>query len=132
MLQQGSQFLHRDSAGFAQEPGDNDLFAEALAAGDFDGDGIDEIGLHRRTTGFVYLRNTLTAGVADASFFYGDPGDWFVTGDWNGDGTDTVGLFRPGDATFYLRYENSAGPADLGWRRGSGSWLPFSGLVTIG
>ena len=41
--------------------------------GDFDGDGIDEVGLHRESTGFVYYRNTLTTGIADNQFFLGDP-----------------------------------------------------------
>jgi hypothetical protein len=70
------------------DPGDRPF------AGDFDDDGIDTFGLHRGTTGFVYYRNSLTAGVADARFFYGDPGDQFVTGDWSGGGPDTVGVFR--------------------------------------
>ncbi len=65
-------------------------------AGDFDGDGIDSVGLFREATGFVYFRNSLTTGAADAGFFYGDPGDRIVAGDWTGDGVDTVGIFRGG------------------------------------
>ena len=42
--------------------------------GDFDGDGIDEVGLHRESTGFVYYRNTLTTGIASNEFFFGNPG----------------------------------------------------------
>ncbi|RPI23707.1 MAG: hypothetical protein EHM57_03570, partial [Actinobacteria bacterium] len=43
--------------------------------GDFDGDGIDSIGLHRQSTGEVYFRNSLSSGAADSSLVYGDPGD---------------------------------------------------------
>jgi len=93
--------------------------------GDFDGDGIDTIGLHRGSTGFVYFRNSLTTGVADLSFFYGDPGDQIIAGDWDGDGDDTVGVYRPSDGMVYLNMSNSAGTAD--WTAYVG---PFTNLVT--
>ncbi len=51
--------------------------------GDFDGDGVTEVGLHRESTGFVYHRNTLTQGNAHNAFFFGNPGDRFVAGDWS-------------------------------------------------
>ena len=82
--------------------------------GDFDGDDIDEVALHRPTDGFVYLRHTLDAGPADVSFFYGDAGDIPVAGDWNGDGTDTVAVYRPGDGNWYLKLDNATGVADHG------------------
>ena len=60
--------------------------------GDWDGDGVDEVGLHRASTGFFYYRNTLTTGIADAEFYFGNPGDRFVAGDWGViDGRDTPG-----------------------------------------
>ncbi len=82
--------------------------------GDFDGDDIDEIGLHRGSDGFVYLRHTLDSGVADQSFFYGNAGDVPVAGDWDGDGIDTVAVFRPGDGNWYLKLDNTTGAADHG------------------
>ena len=65
--------------------------------GDFDGDGTDSIGLHRASTGLVYYRNSLTEGIADSSFMYGNPGDRFVAAEWEGapGGQDTVAMFRP-------------------------------------
>ncbi|MDH3470194.1 MAG: hypothetical protein OEM94_02640 [Acidimicrobiia bacterium] len=63
-------------------------------AGDFNGDGVDTIGLYREVDSFVYMRYSHSQGIADRSFFYGDPGDVIFSGDWNGDGTDTVGIFR--------------------------------------
>ena len=93
--------------------------------GDFDGDGIDTIGLYRGSTGFVYFRNSLTAGVAVLSFFYGDPGDQILAGDWDGDGDDTVGVYSPSTRTVYLNMSNSAGAAD--WTAYVG---PFNSVVT--
>jgi glucose/arabinose dehydrogenase len=94
---------------------------------DVDGDGIDEVALHRPSTGLVYYRTTLTTGVADASFIFGDPGDAILGGDWTGDGVDTVGIFRPDGSGFYLRHSNTAGFADAREVFGDPSWEPVSG-----
>ncbi len=88
------------------DPGDDPF------VGDFDGDGVDTVGLHRQSTGRVYFRNSLSTGIADADFVYGDPGDSIIAGDWTGDGVDTVGIFRPADIAFYLNYANAPGIAD--------------------
>ncbi len=80
--------------------------------GDFNGDGVDTVGLHRESTGLVYFRNSNKTGVADSQFIYGDPGDMLVAGDWDGNGTDTIGVYRPSNGIFYLRNSNSAGNAD--------------------
>jgi hypothetical protein len=101
--------------------------------GDFDGDAIDEVGLHRESTGFVYYRNTLDTGIADNAFFFGDPGDRFVTGDWGIlDYVDTPAVFRPGNATFFFRYTNSQGNADNQFAFGQPTWLPVSGVFEAG
>lgn len=80
--------------------------------GDWDCDGVDTPGLHRRSDGYVYLRNTNTQGIADLRFFFGNPGDIALAGDWNGDGCDTVSLYRPSQGRFYVI--NELGSADLG------------------
>ncbi len=80
--------------------------------GDFNGNGIDTIGLHRESTGLVYFRNSNTAGNADLQFIFGDPGDKLVAGDWDGDGDDTVGVYRPSNGLLYLRNSNGQGSAD--------------------
>jgi hypothetical protein len=98
--------------------------------GDLDGDGIDEVGLHRESTGFVYYRNTLTTGNADNFFFYGDPGDQIVTGDWAQkppNGTDTVGIFRPSNGFFYLRFTNTQGNADVSFMYGNSNMAAVAG-----
>ncbi len=104
------------------DPGDQPV------VGDWDGDGIDEIGLHRATTGLFYWRNRLSTGNADAQIFFGDPGDRFVAGDWGVvDGRDTPGVFRPSDAMFYLRYTLTQGNADSAFGFGESTWLPVAG-----
>ena len=50
--------------------------------GDWDGDGIDSIGIYRG--GVFYLRNSNTQGVADLVFALGNPGDEPIAGDWDG------------------------------------------------
>ncbi len=98
--------------------------------GDFDNDGIDEIGLHRESTGLVYFRLTNTQGVADSSFIFGDPGDKMVAAAWSGRGApgpESVGLFRPSNCTSYLRYTNTQGVADETLAYGLPTGLPVAG-----
>jgi hypothetical protein len=95
--------------------------------GDFDGDGVDTIGLHRESTGFVYLTNTLTTGNADLSFFYGNPGDQILAGDWDGDGDDTVAVYRPESGKLFINLENSAGAADWEGYVGDYPWVITAG-----
>jgi hypothetical protein len=96
--------------------------------GDWDGDGIDEIGLHRETTGLFYWRNTLDTGIADGTIFFGDPGDRFVAGDWGiVDGRDTPAVFRPSNTTFYFRHTLTEGNADSQLVFGQPGWLPVAG-----
>ena len=111
-----------DYSFFFGNPGDKPV------VGDWDGDGIDEVGLHRESTGFFYYRNTLDTGVASAEFFFGDPGDRFVAGDWGATGYDKPAVFRPTATTFYFRHTLTQGVADdqLPW--GSASWLPVAGV----
>jgi hypothetical protein len=96
-------------------------------AGDFDGDGVDTIGLHRESTGLVYFRNSHTQGVADLQFLFGDPQDRLVAGDWTGAGFSTPALFRPSEARFFFRHTNTQGVADRSLYLGNPSWLPVSG-----
>ncbi len=106
------------------DPGDQPV------AGDWDGDGIDEVGLHRESTGLFYWRNRNTTGNADGTIIFGDPDDRFVSGDWNGTpGQDTPALFRPSDMTLYFRHTLTQGNADatLPWTGAGAGWLPVAG-----
>ena len=98
--------------------------------GDWDGDGVDEIGLHRESSGFFYYRNTLTTGNADGQFYFGDPGDRFVAGDWGVvDGVETPAVFRPSNMTFYFRHTLTQGNADsqFVWTGAGMGWVPIAG-----
>ncbi len=103
------------------DPGDDPF------VGDFDNDGVDEVGLRRRSTGLAYLRLVHQFGPADVEFTYGDPGDLVVAGDWDGDGDDTVGLYRPSAAAFFLSKHNAAGVADQVVPFGRAGVLPVAG-----
>jgi hypothetical protein len=95
--------------------------------GDFDGDGISTVGLHRPSTGNVYLSNTLGASVADVQFIFGDPGDRMIAGDWDSNGTETVAVYRPSNGLFYVKNANWNGPADVTIDAGTG----LAGLVPM-
>ncbi len=80
-------------------------------AGDWNGDGIDDIGVWRPGTGRFYLdidgSRTWTAGVDLITDAFGIPTDRPVAGDWNGDGIDDIGVWRPGTGRFYLDIDGS-------------------------
>ena len=102
-------------------------------AGDWDGDGIDEVGLHRDTTGLFYWRNTLDTGIASGTIFFGDPSDRFVAGDWGiVDGKDTPAVFRPLVGTFFFRHTLTEGIADSQLPFGDPPWLPVAGSFGLG
>jgi LmbE family N-acetylglucosaminyl deacetylase len=108
---------------FFGNPGDKPF------VGDFNGNGIETLGLHRETTGLVYFRLTHTQGPADTQFIFGDPGDRLVAGDWNGNGAYSPALFRPSNTTTYFRYTNTQGVADATWTNGQSPWLPVAGNI---
>ncbi len=114
------------SFGFG-DPGDKPV------VGDWDGDGVDEVGLHRESTGFFYWRNSLTTGIADGEIFFGDPNDRFVAGDWGRiDGKDTPAVFRPLSTTFFFRHTLTQGNADSELVFGDSPWLPVAGSFGVG
>jgi hypothetical protein len=85
-------------------------------AGDWDGDGVDTVGVFKPCPAAFYLvnRNSVTPGPV-TTFSY-EPnlwGWWPIAGDWNGDGRDTVGVYDPRGNRFYLVNENSATPAEV-------------------
>lgn len=105
-------------------PGDNPF------VGDFDNDLIDEVGLHRESTGLVYFRNTHSQGNADSQFIFGDPGDKIVAAEWarrGAPGPETVGLLRPSTSTIFLRYTNTQGNANETLTYRVASALPVAG-----
>jgi peptidoglycan hydrolase-like amidase len=112
--------------------------ADIPFVGDWTCDGVSTPGLYRMSTGFLFLRNTNTQGVADTAIYFGNPGDVPVAGDWNGNGCETVGVYRPSAATFYLRNTNTQGVADLTVPFGNRGDVPLvgdwdgNGVTTVG
>jgi hypothetical protein len=92
-------------------------------AGDWDGDGVDTIGIYR--DGQFFLRNSNNTGNADLNFAFGAPGDLPIAGDWDGDGIDTVGLVR-GNLVF-LRNSNTTGAPDVTLVYGTGTDIYIAG-----
>lgn len=70
-------------------------------AGDWDGDGKDEIGVYRPSNSTFYLED------GPSAFQFGsvnDSGNYHpIAGDWDGDGIDEVGLFRTDTKRVLLR-----------------------------
>ena len=121
--------LGEDGGGL--EPADFDYYfgnpADKPFTGDYTRDGIDTIGLHRKTTGLVYFRNDHTQGIAHHDFIFGWPGDRFAAGDWTRIGISTPAVFRPGDTTMYFRHANTQGIADHEYIAGESDWRPVGG-----
>ncbi|HSG78323.1 MAG TPA: hypothetical protein VLD62_01990, partial [Acidimicrobiia bacterium] len=99
--------------------------------GDVDGNGLDEFGLYRESTGHVFVRDTPTAGPADRQFVFGDPGDRFVTADWSSSGIDTVGVFRPSTGLLYVKFTNGPGVADRTLALRSVWWPVAGGTIEL-
>ena len=101
--------------------------ADLPMACDWNGDNISTPGLYRQSSGFLYLRNSNTFGIADIAIYYGIPEDIPVCGDWDGDGVETIGIFRPSQSTFYLRNSNTFGIADVFFAFGAAGDIPLAG-----
>ncbi len=62
-------------------------------AGDFNGDGFDELAFYKDGEWFVDLNGNGMWDDGDIWLKMGDKGDQPVAGDWDGDGKDDVGIF---------------------------------------
>jgi hypothetical protein len=81
-------------------------FGGSPIAGDFNGDGHDEIGVYRNKTFYLDVTgdgrwNGVAGG--DERYVFATFGGRPLIGDWDGDGTDNIGLYRGGKhKRFYL------------------------------
>jgi hypothetical protein len=96
-------------------------------AGDWNGDGIDTIGVFRSDSANWYLKNDNDGGSANLVFKYGVPGDTPLVGDWDGDGVDTIGIYRSNSGEWHLRNSNSAGDANITFKYGRLGDTPLVG-----
>lgn len=116
-------FLHNDwsgnpAVGFGYGRVNDEFFA-----GDWDGDGIDTIGLRRGNR--FYLRNENSSGRHEITFTFGRATDSVVVGDWDGDGIDTVGIHR--GKRFHLINAHRGGWADYSFGYGRRGDVPLAG-----
>jgi len=54
-----------------------------IISGDWNGDGIESIGVYHKTTSTFYLKNSHNKGPAELTFQYGQPGDLPLIGDFD-------------------------------------------------
>ena len=84
---------------------------DQVFVGDWDGDGIDTLGISRN--GKMFLANTNATVVADLEFWFGTPTDIAFGGDPDGDGQDSVFLYRPSSGFTYFTNSTPVGPNDV-------------------
>jgi hypothetical protein len=94
--------------------------------GDWDGDGVDGIGLYRN--GEFILRSIVAGQVQESRFSFGtlESGWQAIVGDWNGDGMDSIGLYKDGvfmlsDDNITMTYRFNLGDG-ANWKAVAGDW----------
>jgi flagellar hook assembly protein FlgD len=101
--------------------------------GDWNGDGITEIGAYNPGDNVWYLdyngNGQWDGTPADRTAWHGFSGVLPVTGDWNGDGMTEIGVYNPSDSVWYLDY-NGNGLWD-GTPTDRNAWHGFVGAVPI-
>jgi len=78
---------------------------DVAITGDWNGDGIRNIGVFRRGTWLLDIDGDGRWTEADAIVQFGQEGDLPLVGDWTGDGVAKLGVYRNG--TFYLDVNNN-------------------------
>ena len=89
--------------------------------GDWNGDGEDQIGVHRGVGNAGYFIQEYNSNGywdgGDRFFIFGYDHDTPIIGDWNGDGMDQIGVHRAvGNAGYFIQEYNSNGYWDAGDR----------------
>ncbi len=97
----GPRLLKRTSQGEVRADAVDHVFEFGLpngiaVAGDFNGDGIDTVGVFRHGRWLLDAHGDGKSSADDTEFVYGADGDVPVVGDFNGDGIDEIGIFRDG------------------------------------
>ncbi len=91
---------------FFGNPGD------AVFAGDWNGDGIDTLGINR--SGHIFLSDSNGSGgqpvPTDYDFWFGNPGDRAFGGDPDGDGRDSLFQYRASTGLVYYTNDTPVGP----------------------
>ncbi len=94
-------------------PYDRPMSALLPVTGDWNGDGVDTIGLYDTVLGVFLLRDSNTPGSAQYTFVMGNPGDEPIAGHWDATITgDGVGVYRPSNGLLYVKRTLATGFAD--------------------
>lgn len=115
-LQHG-RWLVRGEDGSEQELARFGLPGAIPVTGDFNGDGLSDLGLFLAGEWFLDLNGNRQWDAEDLWAQLGDRRDRPVTGDWNGDGKDDIGVFGPQWPGDPVHLEHEAGLPDSANRR---------------
>ncbi len=91
-----------------------------------EGETCDSVALVGSDARFHMMREVMWNS-DQATFFYGDPGDFALMGDWDCDGTATPAMYRTNNGFMYLRNSNSQGIAEVDFFYGDASDIPLAG-----
>ncbi len=81
--------------------------------GDWNGDGLDSIGVYDSSIGVFFLSNSNTTPAVNYNFVLGNPGDTPIAGKWdNTMSADGAGVFRPSNGLIYVKRNLVTGFAD--------------------
>lgn len=82
--------------------------------GDWNGDGLDSLGVYDRSTGVFYLADSISIHhTIDYVFVLGNPNDLPIAGRWSLSAThDGAGVFRPTNGIIYLKNDLTTGFSD--------------------
>jgi hypothetical protein len=103
------------------------MAGDAPIAGDWDGDGVDTIGVFREGR---WQLDKDGDGLEDESrdtFEFGEPGDHPIVGDFDGDGIDEIGVFRQGVWIIDINHNHQIDSQDRVLKLGGRDDLPVVG-----
>jgi hypothetical protein len=88
--------------------------SDLSVVGDWNGDGIDTIGVYRGGTGVYLLSDANTTPTVAYSLVFGNPGDTPFAGKWSSDMThDGVGVYRNSNGILYQKKQLATGFSDF-------------------
>ena len=95
--------------------------------GDWNGDGIDTIGVFRDGFWHIDVDGDGKSTQADGAIEFGRRGDLPVVGDWNGDGVDQIGVYRAGRWLLDTNGNRQLDAQDKVFELGGADDLPVTG-----
>jgi hypothetical protein len=82
--------------------------------GDWNGDGVDTIGVYRNSTGFFFLSDSNTAPTVSYTVLFGNPGDQPFAGRWDNTMSGSgVGVYRNSNGILYQKKTLTTGFEDF-------------------